>query len=72
MSISPTLYARFFVRKFCAKLFCAYILGLIFFRRKNIEAKAAKMLVKLTPASKKVQVKKDLPQTSWFARAAVE
>ncbi len=30
----------FFVQKFCAKFFCTYILGLIFFRRKNISANA--------------------------------
>ncbi len=30
----------FFVRKFCAKLFCTYILGLNFFWRKNIGANA--------------------------------
>jgi hypothetical protein len=34
VSISPTFY----VQKFNAKLFCTYILGLIFFRRKNIGA----------------------------------
>ncbi len=38
---------RFFGQKFCAKLFCTYILGLHFFWHKNIGTH--KMLVKLTP-----------------------
>ncbi len=39
VSISPTLFnARLFLRKFCVKLFCTYILVLNFFWRKNIIA----------------------------------
>ncbi len=38
----------FFVRKFCAKLFCTYILGLKFFGARILALCAHKMLVKLT------------------------
>ncbi len=38
--ISPTFLRGFFARKFRAKLFCAYILGLNFFWHKNIGAYA--------------------------------
>jgi hypothetical protein len=46
--ISPTFY----VQRFYAKLFFAYILGLNFFWRKNIGANALKKLAKLTNFTK--------------------
>jgi len=45
--ISPTFYKHFFVQKWFADLFCAYILGFVNFWQKEIGKKSAlKMLAK--------------------------
>jgi hypothetical protein len=48
VSISPTVYASFFVRKFRAKLFCTYILSLNFLALEYWQKCNHKMLVILT------------------------
>jgi len=49
-SISPIFYGFFFIKKSFEQLFVYLHFGFVFFRQKNIGAKAApKMLVKLTP-----------------------